>query len=66
MVERNQGIDFLRIIAMLMVCIIHINLFTEGHKELIPGKECFYYVSTWSETMGFIGVNLYAMITGYV
>ena len=42
MVERNQGIDFLRIIAMLMVCIIHINLFTGGHKELIPGKECCY------------------------
>lgn len=64
--ERRLGIDLLRIIAMMMVCIIHINLFTKAHCEVIEGREYFYYFGTWTETLGYIGVNLYALITGYV
>ena len=64
--KRNYGIDLLRIVAMLMVCMIHVNLFTKAHMELVPGKEYFYYFGIWTETVGMIGVNLYAMITGYV
>lgn len=64
--ERNYGIDLLRITAMIMVCIIHINLFAKAHTELIEGREYFYYFGTWTETVGYIGVNLYALITGYV
>lgn len=64
--NRNYGIDLLRIVAMLMVCVIHVNLFTGAHREIIPGKEYFYYFGTWTEAVGLIGVNLYAMITGYV
>lgn len=64
--KRNYGIDLLRIVAMLMVCVIHVNLFTKAHCEIVPGKEYFYYFGVWTETVGMIGVNLYAMITGYV
>ena len=63
---RNYGIDALRVIAMLMVCVIHINLFTKAHVEIVPTKEYFYYFGIWTETVGMIGVNLYALITGYV
>lgn len=63
---RNYGIDALRIVAMLMVCVIHMNLFTKAHFEVVPKKEYFYYFGIWTEAVGMIGVNLYAMITGYV
>lgn len=64
--RRNYGIDLLRIIAMLMVCVIHVNFFTLAHTKLVPGKECFYYFGIWIESIGIIGVNLYGLITGYV
>lgn len=66
--ERNCGIDLLRIIAMFMVCMIHMNLFTSAISpaNYIPGREYFYYVGIWTESVGFVGVNLYALITGYV
>ena len=66
--ERNYAIDLLRIIAMYMVCMIHINLFTKAHMEtaIVPGKEYFFTFGLWTESVGFIGVNLYALITGYV
>lgn len=64
--ERIYGIDLLRIIAMLMVCIIHVNLFNPASsKSLAPSAPIFYF-NYWIECIGFIGVNLYAMITGYV
>jgi len=66
--ERNYGIDLLRIIAMFMVCMIHVNLFTFALDASLvgTGKEYFYHVGVWTESVGFIGVNLYALITGYV
>lgn len=66
--SRNHAIDLLRIIAMFMVCMIHINLFTKAYDEaaIIPGKEYFFTVGLWTETVGYIGVNVYALITGYV
>lgn len=64
--RRNYGIDLLRIVAMLMVCVIHVNYFTVAHYELVPGKEYFYYFGIWTESIGIIGVNLYGLITGYV
>ena len=64
--NRNCGIDLLRIVAMLMVCVIHVNYFTDAYSELVPGKEYFYYFGIWTESIGIIGVNLYGLITGYV
>lgn len=64
--SRNYGIDLLRIIAMLMVCLIHVNLWTKVHLVPLSGKEGVYYFGMWTESLCFIGVNLYAIITGYV
>lgn len=64
--RRNYGIDFVRIISMLFICLIHMNFFTQAHKELIPGKEHFYYWGVITQSIGYAGVNLYALITGYI
>lgn len=64
--QRNLGIEALRIVAMLMVCVIHFNLFSGILVNPIPAKEYTYYFGTWTESVGLVGVNLYAMITGYV
>lgn len=63
--ERHLGIDLLRIIAMLMVCTLHGNMFTGGlYKH--PGHEDFQFMSSLTEAMSIIGVNVYALITGYM
>lgn len=64
--ERNYGVDMLRIVAMLMVCFVHINWYTRVHVDIYPDKEGLYYFGVWSQSTAIIGVNLYAMITGYV
>ncbi len=53
---------------MFMVCMIHVNLFTRSidRASIVPGKEYFFYIGVWTESVGIIGVNLYALITGYV
>jgi len=51
---------------MLMICVIHMNSFTFAHTKVVPGKEYVYYLGIWTESVGIIGVNLYALITGYV
>lgn len=64
--ERHYGIDLLRIVAMLMICILHCNLH-RGYNLIDPHAEPVPWL-TWhlSETLCIIAVNLYAMITGYV
>ncbi len=62
--ERLFGIDLLRILAMYMVCILHSN--DDAHMYLSPGHEPFFYFNTWIVSVSIIGVNLFAMITGYV
>ncbi|MBQ4594387.1 MAG: acyltransferase family protein [Akkermansia sp.] len=64
--ERLFGIDLLRILAMYMICLIHSNAHGNAHTELRINYETFFYFSTWTESFGLIGVNLFAMITGYV
>lgn len=64
--SRNFGIDLLRIVAMLMVCLVHVNLWTKVHLVPVAGKAGLYYFGMWTESLCFIGVNLYAIITGYV
>lgn len=51
---------------MLMVCLLHVNLWTKVHLVPLPGKEYLCYFGMWTESVCFIGVNLYAIITGYV
>ena len=64
--SRNHNIDLLRSIAMLMICIIHMNIFLESFYKIEPGREGFFYFSLFTESIGYIGVNLYGIITGYV
>lgn len=51
---------------MYMICMIHSNAHCLAHVQKISGYETFYYASIWTESVGLIGVNLFAMITGYV
>ena len=63
--ERHLGIDLLRIIAMVMVCTLHGNMFTGGlYKH--PGHVEFQFMSSLTEAVSFIGVNVYALIAGYM
>lgn len=63
--QRHHGIDLLRIVAMIMICIIHVNFFV-----VFPCKSCvpdaLRNFSLWLEGVGIIGFNLYALTTGYV
>lgn len=65
-VNRNSGLDLLRVLSMFMVCVVHVNLFTKAHRVVIPGHEAFFYWGVITESICFIGVNLYAMLTGFV
>lgn len=64
--QRNYGIDLMKVVAMYMICMIHANLLCRAHEVRIPGYDYFFYAGTWTESIGVIGVNLYAMITGYL
>lgn len=50
--QRHAGIDALRLLSMLMVCVLHVSFCTE--------------VSPFLNALSCIAVNLFALITGYV
>lgn len=63
--SRNYGIDALRIVAMMMVLILH--LLAAAH--VLPQanhESAFYRVGWLMEIAAYCGVNCYALITGYV
>lgn len=65
MKNRNYGIDFLRIVSMYMVVILHIL----GHGGILRNLEVLslnYYVAWLLEISCYCAVNCYALITGYV
>lgn len=64
--SRNLSIDLLRIISMLMICLIHVNSFTQSHIKIVDDHYFSYYFSVYTQAVGFICVNLFALITGYV
>lgn len=51
---------------MLMICILHVNLWTNVCAGKVLGNEVPYYFCTWLESLCFIGVNVFGIITGYV
>lgn len=60
------GIDFLRILAMLMIVITHV-LAQGGIRKGVAGEMDAQYVITWLMQIAVYGaVNCYAMISGYV
>lgn len=63
--RRNYGIDFLRIITMMMVVTLHVL----GHGGVLGRLErgSLRYMLAWFlETAAFCSVNTYALISGYV
>ena len=63
--ERNYGIDILRGISMLMVCILHIMNHGGILKNVIFGTSQFD-VAWFFEIACFSAVNCYALISGFV
>lgn len=63
--KRNYGIDLLRMIAMFMIVILHINYHGGMLDALIPGTTT-YNVVWLGEIICYCAVNCYALISGYV
>lgn len=63
--KRNEGLDLLRCLAMLMIAVVH--LFGHGGVlgALTPGSTG-YNLATLVYTLVFCAVNCYALISGYV
>lgn len=62
--ERNIGMDFLRLLAMFMVIILHI-MGRGGLLASTKENDLFYYTSWSFETLCYCAVNCFAMITGF-
>lgn len=63
MKERNIGVDLLRIIAMLMIVLLHI--LGMGKFITNTNNEEFYQISVLLEIICIVAVNCYVLITGY-
>lgn len=64
-IERNYGIDLLRIVSMLLVCIIHV-LKRGGVIDNTLVGTLNYNVASVMEISAYCAVNCYALISGYV
>lgn len=65
MQTRNYGIDFLRIISMIMIVTLHVL----GHGGIIEGSELYPIRNKiiWlMEILSYCAVNIYGIISGYV
>ncbi len=63
--KRNYGIDLLRILAMVMVAILHVII--QGGALKGATVNSFYYRAGWYlEISALCAVNCYALISGYV
>lgn len=68
--SRNYGVDILKIVAMLMIIILHL----EGHggllKEVKFSKDALFFsnysVAWFLEVLSFCAVNCYALTSGYL
>ena len=63
--ERNLGIDFLRIVSMLMIVVLHV-LGQGGVLNSSIPLSSNYKVAWLMETASYCAVNCYALISGYV
>lgn len=63
--SRNYGIDALRIVAMMLVLVLH--LLAATHVLPLDNHDSASYRVGWLlEIASYCGVNCYALITGYV
>ena len=63
--ERIVGIDILRILSMFMVVVLHVL----GHGGILANAEALsfkWFIVSGIEALCIIGVNCFALITGYV
>ena len=63
--ERNYGIDLLRIISMMMVCLLHV-LGQGGILDKCTKYSAHYELAWLMEIGAYCAVNCYALISGYV
>ena len=63
--DRNYGIDLLRIIAMMMICMLH-TLGQGGILNSVPPDSLHFHIAWLLEISSFCAVNCYAIISGYV
>ncbi len=63
--KRNYGVDFLRVVSMLMVIILHI-LKQGGVLSNLVAFSYRYEVAWFLEIASYCAVNCYAIISGYV
>lgn len=64
-IERNHGIDLLRILAMLLATVLHV-LKKGGVISAAEGSLAAYSVVWLLEAAAYCAVNCYALISGYV
>ena len=64
-IERNYGVDLLRIIAMYMVVVLHV-LGKGGILYSLEKMSISYEVAWFLEIAAYCAVNCYALISGYV
>lgn len=65
MKQKNAGIEFLRIIAMFMVLLLHLNG-QGGILKNVPAYGVNYWIAYFIQCASFCCVNCFAMISGYV
>lgn len=63
--KRIYGLDYLKIILMIMICILHI-LNQGGMLESIPNNSYLYYIYYFIEIICINAVNCYVIISGYL
>lgn len=63
--ERNDGIDSLRMLSMLMVVILHL-LWQGGVLAAVPRLSIRYFAAWLLECAAYCAVDCYALISGYV
>lgn len=63
--KRNYGLDLLRLVAMLMVVVLHV-LGRGGIIEAVAPSSLKYWAAWTMESLAIGSVDLFALITGYV
>lgn len=64
-VERNYGLDLLRMVSMFLVVNLHV-LSQGGAMVRIVGHESSYYACWFLETCAYCAVDCYGILSGYV
>ena len=65
MKERNYGIDFLRLVSMFMIVILHV-LGKGGILETVESYSTYYWLAWFLEIIAYCAVNCFALISGFV